>query len=70
MKRAAATLAGVLLSVGAQAQSDVSFEVQPITSFDQPWAMAFLPDGRMLVTEKKGSRENWPHLAHCFVGLG
>ena len=38
-----------------QAQSDLPFEVEPITSFDQPWAMAFLPDGRMLVTEKKGN---------------
>jgi glucose/arabinose dehydrogenase len=26
-----------------------------ITSFDEPWALAFLPDGRMLVTEKKGN---------------
>ena len=25
-----------------------------ITSFNEPWAMAFLPDGTMLVTEKRG----------------
>src|SRR5690606_17041792 len=26
----------------------------PITDFDHPWAMTFLPDGRLLVTEKPG----------------
>ncbi|GAA0661837.1 glucose/arabinose dehydrogenase [Sphingomonas insulae] len=26
-----------------------------VASFDNPWAMVFLPDGRMLVTEKPGS---------------
>jgi glucose/arabinose dehydrogenase len=25
-----------------------------VTSFDEPWAMTFLPDGRLLVTEKEG----------------
>ena len=38
-----------------QAQSDLPFDVEPVTSFDEPWAIAFLPDGRMLVTEKKGN---------------
>jgi glucose/arabinose dehydrogenase len=55
MKRFVAALAGACLSVGAQAQNQAPFEVEAITSFDQPWAMAFLPDGRMLVTEMKGS---------------
>ncbi|MEH6790052.1 PQQ-dependent sugar dehydrogenase [Parasphingorhabdus sp.] len=43
-----------------QTMSDISpvdrkpFETAAIASFDEPWAMTFLPDGRMLVTEKAG----------------
>ncbi len=45
----------------AQASRDISpvdripFEKTEVASFDEPWAMTFLPDGRMLVTEKKGN---------------
>lgn len=41
-------------SVSAISDSSLPFEIESITAFDEPWAMAFLPDERMLVTEKKG----------------
>jgi glucose/arabinose dehydrogenase len=49
-------LAVVLLAGGSvNAQDDLPFDVSVVTAFDEPWALAFLPDGRMLVTEKKGN---------------
>lgn len=30
------------------------FVVAPLSDFNEPWAMTFLPDGRLLVTEKRG----------------
>ena len=45
----------VLAMACAHAQTTPPFEVSEVTRFDEPWAMVFLPDGRMLVTEKKGS---------------
>jgi len=45
----------VMLIGPATAQTDLPFEIEAVTSFDEPWALTFLPDGRMLVTEKKGS---------------
>ncbi|KAK0642893.1 Glucose/Sorbosone dehydrogenase [Cercophora newfieldiana] len=30
------------------------FTTTPITDFDEPWSLAFLPDNRILVTEKRG----------------
>lgn len=42
------------------ALSDISpvdrkpFERTEVASFDEPWAMTFLPDGRMLITERAG----------------
>lgn len=45
---------GLLLTFMASAQEKLPFNTEEITRFDEPWSMAFLPDGRMLVTEKKG----------------
>jgi glucose/arabinose dehydrogenase len=38
---------------GSFAQSP--FTTTPVAEFNEPWAMAFLPDGRLLVTEKRGA---------------
>jgi aldose sugar dehydrogenase len=35
--------------------SNASFTATAMATFDRPWAMTFLPDGRLLVTEKKGA---------------
>ena len=47
----------LLLATGcvAGAGSQNTFVTQAVAEFDRPWAMVFLPDGRMLVTEKTGA---------------
>ena len=40
---------------GAQTPAAKPFVATPVATFDKPWAMTFLPDGRMLVTEKGGA---------------
>jgi len=63
---AAALSSSLLIACSGQAQqaqptpadqtvsSAQPFQAQPVADFEAPWAMTFLPDGRMLVTEKQG----------------
>ena len=42
------------LAVPAVQAATMPFAVESVARFEEPWALAFLPDGRMLVTEKPG----------------
>jgi glucose/arabinose dehydrogenase len=56
-KRVLSVAAAVAVCAGAAAPAvaqDLPFTVTQVADFDMPWAMAFLPDGRMLVTEQRG----------------
>src|ERR1700693_3599832 len=63
MKLAKAPLLFTLVSLAASAQvnmgeqkpeASLPFAMTTVATFDLPWRLAFLPDGRMLVTEKVG----------------
>src|SRR6202050_1741924 len=63
MKLAKAPLLFTLVSVAAWAQGNGGeqkpeasrpFTMTTVATFELPWRIAFLPDGRMLVTEKVG----------------
>jgi len=59
MSRAMITIACVLLvacggSQGGTLPDLLPFGVTPVADFDEPWAMTFLPDGALLITEKRG----------------
>ena len=50
-----ATTAQAQVNIGAQApEATVPFAMTKVADFNLPWRLAFLPDGRMLVTEKVG----------------
>jgi glucose/arabinose dehydrogenase len=52
---AAAMPAGAQVNAGDQKpEASVPFNMTSVTTFNLPWKIAFLPDGRMLVTEKVG----------------
>src|SRR3982751_5400637 len=43
-------------NAGSQAPAaDLPFVLTQIATFNLPWRIAFLPDGRMLITEKPGA---------------
>ena len=54
MFRLSLVLIALVAATSAAARDNFPFEIEPVAEFDQPWAMAFLPDGRLLVTEKPG----------------
>ncbi len=47
-------VASAVASAQAPAAADRPFDAVEVARFDEPWAMTFLPDGRLLVTEKAG----------------
>ena len=60
----AAALAATLAATSASAQVNIGdqkpeaaapFVLTKVTTFNLPWRIAFLPDGRMLITEKPGA---------------
>ena len=58
-----AILFATACGTGADAQDKAAgalpFAVTEIATFNEPWAMAFLPDGRALITEKSGKLKLW-----------
>ena len=55
MFRQVVFLIAVSLSALVHAEeAEPPFEISPVATFNEPWAMTFLPDGRLLVTEKRG----------------
>jgi len=54
----AATAASAQVNAGTQKpEADPPFTVTQVTTLSLPWKIAFLPDGRMLITEKTGGMQ-------------
>jgi glucose/arabinose dehydrogenase len=54
MKRISVLIAGLLFNAAVYCQDPLPFETTLVASMDAAWAIEFMPDGRMLVTEKAG----------------
>ena len=54
MQRHLIILASIALTACAAAEDEYPFAVHAVAEFNEPWAMEFLPDGRLLITEQKG----------------
>ena len=52
---AAAATAQVADAAEREVREIGPFSVETIASFDEPWALSFLPDGRLLVSERPGA---------------
>src|SRR4051812_32108177 len=49
------TAAGAQVNAGElKAEASLPFTMTKVAEFNLPWRIAFLPDGRMLITEKTG----------------
>lgn len=54
----AVTQAGAQINAGEQKpEAGMPFTMTQVTTLDYPWRIAFLPDGRMLITEKTGGMQ-------------
>ena len=54
----AASIASAQINAGEQKpEPSLPFKMVQVTTLDLPWKIAFLPDGRMLITEKVGGME-------------
>jgi glucose/arabinose dehydrogenase len=48
------SLVALLAMAATSYAEDTPFEITEVATFNEPWAMTFLPDGQMLITEKRG----------------
>lgn len=52
---ASTCMVGSVMAFEIEGNEGTILEASELASFNEPWAMSFLPDGRMLVTEKPGN---------------